>query len=196
MLSRLSAFVVWALVAATVVFWGLRLSVRAPGAPPYAVAVGEGTALRGDLSRLLGTAPVAVVAAAPEAASRFRLLGVVAPKDAGAGGTSGVALIAVDGKLPKAFRVGSNVDGDLVLQSVSLRSASIATSHNAPAVTLDLPPPVPAATGTLPTGSGVGPGGGVLPTLGPVPVPQFQPAPSGLPMGGVPARPEALPLAQ
>ncbi len=190
MVSRLSAFVVWALVAATVVFWSLRLGVHAPAAPPYAVAVGEGPALRGDLSRLLGTAPVASVAAAPEAASRFRLLGVVAPKDAGAGGASGVALIAVDGKMPKAFKVGSSVDGDLMLQSVSLRSASIATGRSAPALTLDLPPLVPAATGTLPTGGG--PGAGYVPVPMPAPVPQFQSAPGGLSMGGVPGRPDSM----
>ena len=40
MLARLTAFVVWALVAATAVFWGLRLLVRPQAAPAYAVAVG------------------------------------------------------------------------------------------------------------------------------------------------------------
>jgi len=31
MSARLSAFVIWALVSATAVFWALRLAVRAPG---------------------------------------------------------------------------------------------------------------------------------------------------------------------
>ena len=53
MLARLSAFVLWALVAATAVFWGLRLLVRAPAAPAYAVAVGDAAAVHGDLARLL-----------------------------------------------------------------------------------------------------------------------------------------------
>src|SRR5687768_17617348 len=120
MLARLSAFVIWALVAATAVFWGLRLFVRAPAAPAYAVPVGDTAAVRGDLTRLLGSAPVAAVeaVAAPQAASRFKLLGIVAPKVASS--TNGVALIAVDGKMAKAYPVGARVDNDLVLQSVSL----------------------------------------------------------------------------
>ena len=102
MLARLSAFVIWALVAASAVFWGLRLSVSAPQAPQHAIPVGETAALRGDMVRLLGVTPVSTVAAvaAPEAASRFKLLGVMAPKPGKASAPSqqGVALIAVDGK--------------------------------------------------------------------------------------------------
>ena len=51
MLARLSAFVIWALIAATAVFWVLRLAVRAPAAPPHGVAVGDVVAV-GDLTRL------------------------------------------------------------------------------------------------------------------------------------------------
>jgi general secretion pathway protein C len=143
MLARLSAFVIWAVVAATAVFWGLRLLVRAPAAPAYAVAVGDAAAVRGDLTRLLGTAPVAppTEQAAPEAASRFRLLGIVAPKQ---------ALIAVDGKMPKAYTIGAPLDGNLVLQSVSLRTASIGSGQGAPTITLELPRAATAATGSLP----------------------------------------------
>jgi general secretion pathway protein C len=175
MLARLSAFVIWALVAATAVFWGLRLLVRAPAAPPYAVAVGDAGAVRGDLTRLLGTAPVApvVAEAAPEAASRFKLLGIVAPKSAPTADTAsvsqGVALIAVDGKMPKAFAVGARVDGDLVLHSVSLRTASIATGQGAPTITLQLARPAAAATGTL--------SGGLPATAPAMAVPQYIPAP-------------------
>lgn len=176
MLARLSAFVIWALVAATAVFWGLRLLVRAPAAPAYAVAVGDAGTVRGDLSRLLGSAPVATVAAAavPEAASRFRLLGIVAPKNAAA--SNGVALIAVDGKMPKAYSVGAQLDGDLVLQAVSLRTASIASGQGAPVITLELPPLASAATGSLP----FAPMGG-LPATPPAMVPQYVPAPMPVP---------------
>ena len=175
MLARLCAFVIWALVAATAVFWGLRLLVRAPAAPPYAVAVGDAAAVRGDLSRLLGSAPVTPVAAeaAPEAASRFKLLGIVAPKSAPTADTAsvsrGVALIAVDGKMPKAYAVGAQVDGDLVLHSVSLRTASIAAGPGAPTITLELPRPAAAATGTL--------SGGLPATAPAMAVPQYSPAP-------------------
>jgi len=37
MLARLSAFVIWALIAATAVFWGFRFAVRAPAAGVDAV---------------------------------------------------------------------------------------------------------------------------------------------------------------
>jgi general secretion pathway protein C len=156
MLARLSAFVIWALVAATVVFWGLRLLVRAPAVPDRTVVVADATVARGDLSRLLGTAPVATSAAAPmaDANSRFKLLGIMAPKDVpDAVSTHGVALIAVDGKMPKAYVVGSSVDGDLLLRSVSLRTVSIGSGQGGPAaITLELPPPVAAAIGKLPAG--------------------------------------------
>lgn len=177
MLARLSAFVMWALVAASVVFWGLRLLVRAPSAPAYAVPVGDATAVRGDLSRLLGGGlTTAAAAPAPEASSRFKLLGVVAPRSTS--GDTGVALIAVDGKMPKAFVVGSRLDGDLVLQSVSLRTASIGNGAGAPAITLELPPPTTAATGKLPTGgTPVPPLPTPLPPVTPQVMPQAQPAP-------------------
>jgi len=185
MLARLSAFVMWALVAASVVFWGLRLLVQAPSAPAYAVPVGDATAVRGDLSRLLGGGLVTTTAAAPapEASSRFKLLGVVAPRSTS--GDAGVALIAVDGKMPKAFVVGSRLDGDLVLQSVSLRTASIGSGAGAPAITLELPPPTSAATGKLPTG-----GTPVPPVPAPV-TPQVMPQPQP-----VPPQPGQQPLQQ
>jgi general secretion pathway protein C len=155
MLARLSAFVIWALVAATAVFWGMRLLVRAPAAPAYVVPVGDASAVRGDLARLLGAAPVATASAMPAADvnSRFRLFGIMAPKVSSDPVTGhGVALIAVDGKMPKAYTVGARVDGDLMLQSVSLRTVSISAGQGGPAITLELPPPTAAATGKLPSG--------------------------------------------
>ena len=152
MLARLCAFVLWALVAATAVFWGLRLLVRAPAAPPAAVVAGDAASPRVDLTRLLGAVPVAlaVPVAQVDANARFRLLGIMAPKPSATGPAHGVALIAVDGKLPKAFRVGATVDGDMLLQSVSLRSAALGRARGGPGFTLELPPLPGAATGTLP----------------------------------------------
>jgi general secretion pathway protein C len=188
MLARLSALVIWGLVAATAVFWGLRLLVRAPVAPAYTVAVGDASAVRGDLARLLGTAPVAPVAAVavPEAASRFKLLGIAAPNSAAS--PTGVALIAVDGKMPKAYAVGSRVDGDLVLQSVSLRTVSIATGQGAAPITLQLPPLVAAATSNVPPGAT----GGMTaspPTVVPQYAPPFAPQPIAMPPTGAPPMP-------
>ena len=131
-----STFALWALAAASAVYWGLQLSstntvatappaVRSPApVDPAAVA------------RLLGFSPT-VAAAAPVAslASRFSLVGVVASRAHG-----GAALISVDGKPAKPFRVGSTVDEGLVLQSVDARRAVLAPGMEAPpALTLDLP---------------------------------------------------------
>lgn len=183
MVARLSAFVLWALVAATAVFWGLRLWVNAPAAPAYAVPVGEVTAVRGDLTRLLGAAPVATTAAAvsPEASSRFRLLGIMAPKGAsGTVATHGVALIAVDGKMAKAYAVGAHLDTDLVLQSVSLRTASIGSGQGTPAITLELPALAAAATGKLPAGGLSGGAPMAPPIITPQIVPQLVPQPQSM----------------
>jgi general secretion pathway protein C len=177
MLARLSAFVIWALVAASAVFWALRLFVVAPAAPAYAQPVGDASVARGDLTRLLGAAPVKTAAVAPvaESSSRFRLLGIVAPTAGSANGArrggNGVALIAVDGKMPKAFAVGSAIDGELMLKSVTLRTVSIAPSASgAPAITLELPPLAAAATGSL---SAAPVGGAYVPP--PTPVPAYAP---------------------
>jgi general secretion pathway protein C len=72
---------------------------------------------------------------APEAASRFALSGVVADPS-----KQGAALISIDGKPPRPFRVGSSVGDNYVLQSVGLRSATIGTQADGPAAfTLQLP---------------------------------------------------------
>jgi general secretion pathway protein C len=162
MFARLSSFAIWALVAATAVFWALKLSVHAPSAPTYAVAVGNTTTVRGDLNRLLGSGPVETSASAPtapEANSRFHLLGVMAPKHTTGSASTGVALITVDGKMPKAYSVGAKLDGDLILQSVGLRTASIGSaSGGATTITLELPALTSASTGTLPPASTEGAG--------------------------------------
>ena len=154
MFARLSAFVIWSLVGATAVFWALRLAASPPQVPPYAVAVGNSIAVRGDLGRLFGAPqrPAATAQAAPEAPSRFRLVGVMAPrgKAAQAEPGNGVALIAVDGKPPKPFAVGARLDSDLVLQSVGLRTASLGPAQGARSVLLELPALPPPNSGVLP----------------------------------------------
>jgi general secretion pathway protein C len=188
MLARLSAFVVWALVAATAVFWGLRLLARPQPAPAYALTVGEATVARGDLSRLFGAAPVAATASnqpmAPELSSRFKLLGLMAPKPSSVEPAHrvGYALIAVDGKPARPFAVGASLDSGLVLQSVSLRTASIGPVDGAAAVRLEMPALPVAATGTLPP---IGMDGTVIP--GSVPAAATPPGPGARNM--LPVRP-------
>ena len=183
MFARLSAFVIWSLVAATLVFWALRLGVRSAPAPSYAVPAERSTPLRGDLARLFGAAPVLASAndARPEAPSRYRLLGVMAPRpNSGAAQDYGFALIAIDGKPARAYSVGASLDSGLVLQSVGLRTASLGSATGgAQSVLLELPRLPAPATGILPI-----PGATMAsPMLArrvfpPTPAPMAQPAPS------------------
>jgi len=147
---------VWAAVAVAAVAWGLPLVMRPTPVPAQAQQpdlAAAAAAAAADVSRVLGvdparTAPVDVAQAAPPADGRFTLLGVVAPRPAGSRG--GVALIAVDGGKPKAFRVGSAIDADTVLQSVHARGAALGPRNGPARVSLELPPPAAAATGRLP----------------------------------------------
>ena len=198
MTARLFAFAVWAALAASVAFWGLRLLVTSPATPTQAVAVSDGAAANGDVSRLLGVSPKPVdneaQVVAPEIASRFRLTGVMAPRS-NATSAQGVALISVDGKPPRAFGVGARVDGDLLLQAVSLRTASIGVAQAAPSIVLELPALPPPATGSLPpAGLGVGAALSVMPGVSPsVLARQQQAVPLVPPPTATPAAPPKQP---
>ena len=113
----LATTALWALAFGSVVFWGLRLSAPAAGAPfPPASRPMAAAPDVNSLARALGALPDAGPAAAAPAASRFTLLGVLA------GSThAGAALIAVDGEPAKPFRVGSTVSPGFVLESVAPR---------------------------------------------------------------------------
>jgi general secretion pathway protein C len=194
MLARFAAFLVWALVAGSVVFWGLRLLVRAPAAPAHSIAVTGTSTTSADLTRLLGAAPVAAPAAAalaPDAAARFKLHGVMAPKgkpDAAPSG-QGVALISVDGKPPRAFAIGSQLDSGVVLQSVSLRTASIGPASGAAFVKLELPPlPLPATGKLAPVAALMPEPAGVAAPVVPAPA-MAAPMPVGPAAAGAPSRP-------
>lgn len=173
MWTRAVTFGVWAALAASALFWGLKLWVKAPAAPPQTQLAQADSVARGDLSRLLGSEVVAPVAsdAAPEPAAdaRFSLIGVLSPRQPQAA-REGLALISVDGQPPKAYRVGAQVDGSHVLQSVSARGASLGPAGGTPVIALNLPPPAPAATGQMPPA----PVGGFTP---PVPPARVMPAP-------------------
>ncbi len=152
MWTRTVTFGVWAAVAASALFWGLKLWVQAPPAPPQTQLAQAGNMARGDLSRLLGVDAAPVLAGAapePTADERFNLIGVVSPRQPKAG-REGLALISVDGKPPKAYRVGALVDGPHVLQSVSARGVSLGPAGGTSMISLNLAPPASAATGQLP----------------------------------------------
>ena len=129
------SFVIWALVAFSAVSWVLRWTAvsdlsTVASAEPQPLPEVDATAV----ARSLGAAPVQAVAA-PSLASRFQLMGVLA-----GGPNAGAALIAVDGKAAKPFRVGAAVGDGLLLQSVQGRSVSLGASMDGPqTLALDLP---------------------------------------------------------
>ena len=131
-------FLLWAAAAASAVAWGLKLGTptssglvgAAATRPPVQADPAQVAALLGQTQ---GNAPTA--AAAAPVSSRYSLVGVVADRS-----QQGAALIAVDGRPARPFRVGHVVDDGLVLQSVQPRRAVLGASANGPAVvTLDLP---------------------------------------------------------
>jgi general secretion pathway protein C len=199
MLARFSALVVWALVAATAALWTLRLVGRPAPTPVHSVAGGVQVG-NTDLSRLFGSPPVVAMppqVAAPES-SRFRLVGVMAPRGSrsSTSGRYGLALISVDGKPARAFRVGSVIDSGLVLQSVGWRSASIGAGSGQQPTLLELPLPTPPNTATSLPSPGLN-----LPPVSPPPVPgagrfQGMPPPSAQPPMPPVTRPPVQPFAQ
>jgi general secretion pathway protein C len=79
-------------------------------------------------------------------AARFVLSGVVVNRSSSA---RGVALIAVDSKPPRPYRVGTPLADGIVLHSVSAGKAMLATSIDvAPGLTLELPQLTSAVAGT------------------------------------------------
>lgn len=139
MIARLFSFCVFALLTATLVFWGYKLFGKPIGVPALAQIAGDGASVRSDWSRLLGSvvaAPVAAVAAPTD--GRFRLIGVAAPR-MGSTIQEGVALISIDGQPPRPFRLGATVDGDLRLMTVARREAVLAAPGGGQEVNLSLP---------------------------------------------------------
>ena len=135
---RGATFALWALAAGSAAYWLMKFVARpAPAAAVPASARGPVQVDPQAVARVLGANPVAANAAAPPAAmaSRFSLVGIVARASG-----FGTALISVDGKPAKPFRVGSPVEEGLVLQSVQARRAVLAANVQGPAlVTLELP---------------------------------------------------------
>jgi general secretion pathway protein C len=126
---------VWALAAASCIYWGLKIASGSgtPSSVPVAAPAPPGT----DplvVARLLGAVEQGPQAQ-PAAASRFSLIGVL-----GATRGGGAALISVDGKPAQPFRVGSQIEDGLFLKSASARQATLATTREGPAtVTLTMP---------------------------------------------------------
>lgn len=134
---RLATLLLGALAALSGTYWVLK-STHANSASGAASAAGFATLDPLAVARALGGGGVAAPAGAPVAPSTaYVLVGVLADQRQ----PGGAALISVDGKAAKPYRVGAAVDGGLVLQSVVGRRAVLATGMDGPAqLTLELPP--------------------------------------------------------
>jgi len=188
MSSRWTGFFVWALVAASAVFWGVRIFAATRPVPSTAVLPQESVAAQGPMTHLFGAVQVDTPEQprVPPESERFQLLGVIAPRTGAAGA---LALVSVDGQPAKAWRIGATIDGDTTLLAVARRSADFGPSGGPSAFTLQLPEPAAPETGTLPSAvpGADGTGGHVVQS------PSGVQAPPGLrgatAPGGLPARP-------
>ena len=139
---RIAAFLLAGLAGASAVYWGLKWPGASAPSAASSMAVADAAPTNPQaLARALGggnavAAPQAAVVAAASVAGRLSLVGVVANRSRG-----GAALISIDGKPARPYRVGARVDDALVLQSVAPRRAVLADSLQGPAsLTLELPP--------------------------------------------------------
>jgi general secretion pathway protein C len=185
---RGATFALWAVAAGSAAYWGLKLSgadrsVSAPAVAARQVPPADPVAI----ARLLGGTTVAgpVSAAAPVASlgSRLQLVGVAA----GASSGLGAAVISVDGKPARSFRVGSPIDEAYMLKSVRGRQAAIASQRDGQVVAvLELPQPrLDAGRPANPAVPGASPRTGL-------PSPQIPVMPAG-PLTSVPPQPGAAP---
>jgi general secretion pathway protein C len=129
----LSALVLWAAAAASLVFWLLRWGE--PLTHDTAVAQVEPTPALDvtALAQWLGGGAGGKVLS--PLSGRFKVLGVVTDR-AGAG----VALISVEGQPARPYRVGAQIEPGLVLQKLLPRSVQLgATVQGASLLSLELP---------------------------------------------------------
>jgi general secretion pathway protein C len=162
MAARWTAWIVWAALAASLVFWGTRLLARPSPLPAQAQTVAADSGVQADLLRLFAVAAPSDGGAtsAPQdraLAERFRLLGVAAGLQES---QRGWALIAVDGQAARAYRRGEAVDGEWILQTVTQNQVGIGPRGGQPVVQLDLPSLPPPATGSLPGAESAAASGG------------------------------------
>ncbi len=200
MLSRWLAFVVWALLGATVVTWLLQMLALPSPVPAHAVPVDAAASFRSELTKLFGApTPVAAEAAPARGDDRLKLIGLVASTSPTAAGSS-LALIAMDGKPAKSYRVGAVIDGERRVLAVRKGAVDIGPEGGPTAFTLTLPNLPAAATG-VPSGAGAPAPQGAPPSAPPpMPVPpppaDAVPVPPPSPIEPQPISPPANPPAQ
>ena len=133
---RLTSLLVWAVVAYSAVVFSLQGGGGVP--VDYAVAGSEQKQVLSDVdalsvSKALGAAPVQ--SATASLASRFVLVGVM-----DGGPSQGVALISVDGKPAKPYRLGQTVTDGFVVLATGPKKAELGPQLGATATLfLELP---------------------------------------------------------
>ena len=136
--TRIVTLVISALAAASVVYWGLKVwGMSTPAVSSVALVEPMPAVSSQAIAKALGggMAPVATASTAAPAASRYNLIGVLAGQI-----RAGAALISVDGQDAKPVRVGTLVDNEMVLESVSGRQAVLSSSTGTSAkLTLEMP---------------------------------------------------------
>ena len=132
-LPKVTAACISAGAAASVVFWGLQLStpLALPATDASVAFAGYPQDGGASVARALGHA-VSSVTQEPQTGSQFKLLGVISSASG-----QGSALIATDGQVPKAYRVGQSVQDGLTLVSLSAQQAILKSPSMQ--VQLDLP---------------------------------------------------------
>ena len=133
---RLTSLLVWAVVAYSAVVFGLQWGGGAPVDAGVAGSKQKQVSPEVDslsVSKALGVAPVQ--SASANLASRFVLVGVM-----DGGPSQGVALISVDGKPAKPYRLGQTVTDGFVVLATGPKKAELGPQLGATATLfLELP---------------------------------------------------------
>ena len=182
---RLFTLLVWLLVGLCAAYWAFKFVTTKPVEATAALATPTVVVDSKAIAKLLGATDVAAKKPTTMAAStKFTLFGLAAT----AGG-QGVALIALDGKPARPYRVGSLVADDLMLKSISKTGVLLAASlTSTDGMTLELPERKPVNTTAIAAVNQMG-----TPPASTVPAPPRFPAIN--PNNAVPTVAPVLPLA-
>jgi general secretion pathway protein C len=138
--SGVAAGVIWLAAGLSAGYWALQTWGRSPVTPLASATVSLPVVDTNSVSQALGATAAPVVGDAGPAvavATRYDLIGVVSDRR-----QQGAALIAVDGRPPKPYPVGAELEGGMFLQSVNGRTVRLGPSMTAPhSMELTLPAP-------------------------------------------------------
>lgn len=129
----------WLLAGLSAGFWVLQVWGGGSATPVSAAAGALPVVDSRSVAIALGVADAPPSTGSPEpqpVVTRYALFGVVADNR-----QQGAALISVDGKPPKPYPVGAELEGGVILQSVGERTVRLGSSLSGPhSIELNLPP--------------------------------------------------------